>query len=68
MLEVRIRHENESKPMRLAVIEFEDIDTFFNVVKSWGVYADGAVAETFSGQFVVADDAAYFEIICHGKE
>ena len=64
-VQVRMRHEFDLRPgCVLTDWPVSGLDELINEVKRWGLVADGADAgETLFGQFVIAETAAYFEIV-----
>lgn len=61
MIEVRIRHEADTKATHLCSATVDGLDHVVKTVHGWGV-ADTDTPILF-GQFVVDEAAAYFEIV-----
>lgn len=64
MIEVRIRHDWDNKPIRLMEVPWDELDEVMPLIGRWGLYADGSieVPDRLSGQFRVDDNIAYFLI------
>jgi hypothetical protein len=62
-IDVRIRHEAEDKAVPLTKISYEQTEALIIALHQWGVTVDGDPMPELYGQFVVAADAAYFEIV-----
>lgn len=68
MIEVRIRHEDEDESVRLMDWPATDLDRVLDTLGSWSVIHDiseAHSAELLSGQIVVQDGAAFFEVVIH---
>ncbi|MFC8182453.1 hypothetical protein ACFULT_26575 [Rhodococcus sp. NPDC057297] len=67
MIEVRIRteYEAQSEGKRLTFVPFDKLDTVIPTIEKWGgVTTNGETFDgDFYGQFVVADGAAFFEVV-----
>lgn len=62
MIEIRIRRSWDTTAVHLAdVYNVEEIDAVLRSLKAWGL-ADADADDVF-GQWVVNDDAAYFEFV-----
>jgi hypothetical protein len=71
VIEVRIRHEGDSKSARLCDWPATKIDRLIPTLRSWGVLGvDGEHhQEDLVGQFVLSEGEAYFEVtICEPDE
>lgn len=64
MIEIRIRHEWDVTAVHLAdVCNVEEIDAVLRSLKGWGILDVVDPADSVFGQWVVNDDAAYFEFV-----
>ena len=61
-VEVRIRTVFDARPVHLTDWFIHDLDTLLSELKAWGVYNEEG-SDELSGQFVVGDGGAYFELI-----
>lgn len=62
-VEVRLRHVDSTKAVRLGDVPFDRLDTVLPTLTGWGVTVDGDDYPTMLAQFVVTDTAAYFEVV-----
>ena len=64
---VRFRTPDSAKPAPFTEWPIGDLEGLVRRLRSWGVYDQetGETDFTFSGQFVLEDGDAYFEIIAH---
>jgi DNA gyrase inhibitor GyrI len=72
-IEVRIRHEHESRSASLMTWDATDLDNVIPSLARWGVYHDNAGEPVtdklrFSAQIMVDEGAAFFEVILHDPE
>jgi hypothetical protein len=72
-VEVRIRDQEDIRSVKFTEWVLDDLETVFSQLRIWGgVYAGGRGEDAsydLSGQFVVNDTGAYFEIIVgHGDD
>lgn len=72
MIEVRVRHEYESKPVRLMDWPADRLDEVIPLLSSWSVNCDDLDGDpvnllngSFSGQFRYDGVSGYFEVIVH---
>jgi hypothetical protein len=61
VVEVRIRHVNDIIGRRLCDWPAGELERLIATIKAWGL-AD-ADETSIHGQFVLSDDAAYFELV-----
>lgn len=69
MINVRIRHVNDAKPVHLMTWPAEHIDRVLPTLAGWGL-RDGDTGGLYSdltGQIVVEDGEAFFEVL-YGEE
>lgn len=62
-VEVRIRNEDDLKSVHLTSWMLVDIETLFRELRSWNVMVDGEPRDQITGQVVLEDGRAFFEII-----
>ena len=62
-VEVRIRADFQPKSVRFTDWPIEDLAAVIRHIESWGLIADGDERSALTGQFVLADGEAYFEIV-----
>lgn len=67
MIEVRIRHIDEARPVRLCDWDPADIDGVFRMLCDQGVRTESgeqyAGRDHFTGEIVIEDGAAFFEVV-----
>lgn len=68
MIEVRLRHVNQSEAVRLMDWDPTDLDGAMKLITTWGLRfeVDGTeygLPNQFTGQLVVDGNRAYFEIL-----
>jgi hypothetical protein len=65
MIEVRVRHVDDAKAVRLMDWPAERLDDVLPMLRAWEIRtAHGDVAvDTLVGQIVVEDNAAFFEVV-----
>ncbi|WP_410633323.1 hypothetical protein [Amycolatopsis sp. cmx-4-83] len=67
MIEVRIRHTDQSNAVRLMDWPANDLESAMRAVSDWSVrFEDGTEygqPESFTGQLVAEEGRAYFEIL-----
>lgn len=62
-IEIRIRHVDETKARHLMDWPPTDLDSAIPTIQAWGINAYGETYDAgLSGQFVLDDTGAYFEI------
>jgi hypothetical protein len=72
-VQIRIRHESQAPENAQVLDDFpflngDDIHAVIRWLESWGVRVLGEPiprTEGLTGEFVVTDDAAYFEVLVH---
>lgn len=65
MIEVRIRNEDDARSVHLTEVPYDAVDRVIPLLQRWGI-GDGA--GDLVGQFVVIDEAAFFEVVVMGGE
>lgn len=74
MIEVRIRNaEDAEATIRLCTWPADNLDTLLPTLRSWGVLNANGVRHSgtdadITGQFVVDNESAYFEVVIHDKD
>lgn len=65
MIEVRIRHDFEADSVHLCDWPAVDVDRIIPTLGPWGIHTDAGDYQTddLSGQVMVADGRAFFEVI-----
>jgi len=64
-VEVRIRNEDDLKSVHLTSWMLVDIEALFRELRSWSVMVNGELRDQITGQVVLEDGRAFFEIIVH---
>lgn len=67
-VEVRIREASSAMAVRLCAVPLAEIDGILPMLVGWGVLGSGDVLYELSGQFVVTEQGAYFEVIVGDEE
>lgn len=64
---VRIRHTDDTESVPLCTADSADLDALLREIPRWGIFFSNSQllnsGDDLMGQFVVDDDAAYFEIV-----
>lgn len=72
MIEVRIRHVEDTKAVRLCDWDPTDLEGVTRMLSNNGVQTgDGerfAALDSFTTEIVVEDGAAFFEVVLHSQE
>lgn len=72
MIEVRIRHVEDAKAVRLCDWDPTDLESVVQMLADHGVRTgDGeqfAALDSFSTEIVVEDGAAFFEVVLQGSD
>lgn len=64
MTEIRIRHEDEAYGVHLGDVPLFDTEKVISHLNRWGVrFADSTEFDGLSGEFVVDETGAYFEVM-----
>lgn len=66
MIEIRIRHEDDARAVPLCTWDASRLDDLIPLIEHWGLaYHYDTTERGLSGGFVVADGAAFFEVLIH---
>jgi hypothetical protein len=67
MIEVRIRHVDETKSRHLMTWPVDNLDGVIPLIEHWGVRVENSTDDfsgyDLSGTFVIADGLAFFEVM-----
>lgn len=66
MTEVRIRYEEDPEALPLGDVPFFDLDQVVHFLSKWGVnyeYDSDFAYGNITGEFVISDGKAYFEVM-----
>jgi hypothetical protein len=67
-LQVRLRYEDDEDARPLCEIDPEQMEWIVREVGQWDCYHNGETQFDTSGQLVLNDSEAYFEVILHPRE
>lgn len=65
-VEIRIRHENDTTAVPLCTVPFDQIATVIPTLREWGIFMGVDTYVDATGQFVVDEGSAYFEVVVGG--
>lgn len=70
MTQVRIRHESDTESTSLGQVELDRdaLNRLIPTLRGWGVVVDGEEVSEMTGQFVLDETGAYFEVVLHGPD